>query len=466
MWAIALSSVSLVGSAMAQTPRGGWSPPVPVARTEGQLSLSTLVSDDRGRLHLFYTDRPGENLPGAINYMRWDDSGWSQPLDVIIDPETDGPNGPRAAIDNQKNVYVIWGGANRSLRYASAPLAEAGSASAWSTPKTLAQSLPASHDIIATSDGALHIAYSSSSEQNTASMITSTDLGQTWSAPAIIAEMASGVNASDVRLAMDGAGRFHAVWTEYQLPDGWPPTGVYYSRSTDGGVTWSAARQVAPEWHAQIGVTTVGNDAVHLAWRSTAGGDGTFHQVSLDGGDTWAAPDRNDDSGGLSGLPSFAVDTAGTLHYLIGRVFYANWAKGSVSPYQDVATEPVRAQATKSNGEQGILAMTSGNRLHVIFELDFTSVWYTSKLLDVPPAPTPASQPVLPPTASAEPAASTAQPAATIVPEPPLPTTELLIANRQQSSDSTALPFVAGVLPALILVVIVVGVRLGRRNRQ
>lgn len=466
MWAIALSSVSLVGSAMAQTPGGGWSPPVPIARTEGQLALSTLVSDGAGRLHLFYTDRPSENLPGAINYMRWDDSGWSRPLDVIVDPGTADPNGPRVAIDSQQNVHVIWGGASHSLRYASAPLAEAGSARAWSTPETLVQSLPASHDIIATSDGALHVAYSSSSEQNTVSMITSTDLGQTWGAPATIAEIATSVNASDVRLAMDGAGRFHAVWTEYQLPSGWPPTGVYYSRSTDGGVTWSAARQVAPEGHAQIGVTTVGNDAVHLVWRSTIGGDGTFHQVSLDGGDTWAAPDRNDDSGGLSGLPSFAVDTAGTLHYLIGPVFYANWAAGSVSPYQDVATEPVRTQATKSNGEQGILAITSGNRLHVIFELDFTSAWYTSKLLDVPPAPTPASQPSFPPTASAEPAASTAQPAATIVQEPPRPTTEPLIDGSQQSSGSTTLSFVAGVLPAVILVVIVVGVRLGRRNRR
>ncbi len=148
---------------------------------------------------------------------------------------------------------------------------------------------------------------------------------------------------------MDGAGRLHAVWTEYQLPGGWPPTGVYYSRSTDGGVTWSAARQMAPEWHAQIGVTTVGNDAVHLVWRSTVGRDGTFHQVSLDGGDTWAAPDRNDDLGGISGLPSFAVDTAGTLHYLIGRVFYANWAKGSAEPLPGRGD---RAGARTSHKEQ------------------------------------------------------------------------------------------------------------------
>lgn len=110
--------------------------------------------------------------------------------------------------------------------------------------------------------------------------------------------------------------------------------------------------------------------------RSNIAGDGTFHQVSrADGGVTWAASDRFDDGGGMSGLPSFGLDTTGTLHYVIGPVKYASWQAGRLSDYVDVATEDVRQAATLSSGEAAVLAITSGNRVHVFFEHDFQNVW-------------------------------------------------------------------------------------------
>ncbi|MFZ2486797.1 MAG: sialidase family protein [Anaerolineae bacterium] len=374
---------------MAQSTAGSWSRPVQIAHTDGQIFLNTLVADDLGRLHVFFAEHPKEDVPGVLNYLMWDNNaGWSQPIDVIFDPEANTPDQPRATIDSEQTVHLIWGGGNRSLRYAYAPLAEAGSARAWSTPETLVQSLPSSHDIIATSDNMLYVVYSDVSDPNAVNIISSGDLGRTWTQPTIIAQLMTGIVASDVRLARDGANRLHVVWTEYQLPNGVPVTGAFYSRSLDGGLTWEDTQQIAFERHGQIGVGTVGQDSVHLVWRSNVGGDGTFHQISLDGGDTWTATDQFEDGGGFSGLPSFAVDSIGRLHYVIGRVFYTMWNEGRLSPYLDVATQEVRSTATLSDGEQALLAITSGNRVHVIFETGFESFWHTSLILDTPALPT------------------------------------------------------------------------------
>ena len=292
--AISLFMMPRSGSAQSETP---WTVPVVIARTEGELSASTLVPDDFGRLHLFYPDQPDKQGTGAINYMQWDGATWSQPVDVIVDPEAAMPGSIRAAIDARQTVHLVWHGGNNTLRYASAPVAEVSSARAWSTPETIATAF-GTHDVLTSPNGSLYVAYSTWPETGSISIMRSDDGGATWGAPVMAASAAPETTPHEIRLAGDSRGRHHLAWTAYQLPDGWPAVGAFYAQSADGGDTWSPAQQMATSYHGQIGVGTVGDDEVHLVWSSNVGGDGTFHQRSTDGGSTWPQQDREDNGGG------------------------------------------------------------------------------------------------------------------------------------------------------------------------
>lgn len=467
-----LFSAVVLGVAWAQPAFGqegttGWSQPEVIATSDGKVfsCSAAAVSDETGQLHLFYTDIDlGNGVLGTINYVRWNGSEWSQALDIIADPENPRPACVRAVLDKDQVVHLIWNGANNDLIYQSARLEQISSPMAWSAPLVLAKAF-FNADIAVDTDNRLNVVYSDAVSEGTVSMIQSTDGGVSWSnlAP-VSAAQSSNVVPADIRLAIDGAGRFHVVWTEAELSEGNPLTGVYYTRSLDGGATWEAPLEIDDNRHGQIGVAAVGNDEIHLVWRSNIAGDGTFHQVSTDGGVTWATNDRFDDGGGMSGLPSFGLDTTGTLHYVIGPVKYANWQAGRLSDYVDVATESVRQTAAMSNGEAAVLAITSGNRVHVFFETDFQNVWYTSKLLDVPALPTATAQPQNTPVST-----PTTQPLATSVvgsisPEP-RPTVDLSSLPPPVEPASPGKPLILAMIPTLGLLLVVVGMRLVKKSK-
>ncbi len=463
---VAILSIVIMFPVVAQGEESAWLPPEVIVRTEGELATSAmaLVADPAGQLHLFYPHRPDESVPGSIDYIYWDGSEWSQPVDIMVDPQGYSPSFVRATLDPQQVIHLVWHGGNNSLRHASAPLDQAGSARAWSTPQILAIALGEA-DLIAGLDGTLYVAYADRSSLGTVSLIRSTDGGESWSQPIWVALSEPGTAPNGVRLATDGTGRLHVVWTEYKLPDAWPPTGAFYARSLDGGGTWEAPLQVADAGHGQIGVAALGDDEVHLVWRSTIGGDGTFHQWSSDGGETWSSPDRFDDRGGFSGLPSFAVDAVGRLHYVIGPVFYAMWDGNRLSEYQDVATEEIRNLETETMSvERAVIAVTSGNRLHVIFEVDFKSVWHTSKQLNVPPLPTPMPKPeVMPSPITKRPTATTVMQSESTVGRPQL-TVVAPPGDSEGRAISAGMTIMLGIAPSALLVVIVVLVGALRRK--
>lgn len=464
---VALALLSAVFLLLAPEParaqsESPWTPPVIIAQTEGQLSASVLVPDDLGRLHLFYPEQPDESQTGFINYMQWDGTSWSQPIDVIIDPEATMPDSLRAVIDTQQVMHLVWHGGNNGLRYASAPVNGVGLAQMWSTPVTIASAIGA-HDVLADLDGNLYVAYATWPETGAIEVISSFDGGASWGMPVTAIVTPQDTVPHEIRLAKNGAGPLHMTWTTYELPDGWPAIGAFYAQSLDDGATWTSEQQMAPPYHGQIGVGTLGDDEVHLVWRSNIGGDGTFHQRSTDRGITWLDPNQYDDKGGFSGLPSFAVDSSGRMHYMIGPGYHARWDDDGLSRYTDIVTPEVRNSAATSNGEQAVMAITLGNQLHVVFETDFTALWYTSKQLDLPPLPTPtvASAPII----QQESSAPAVMPTVSSPPTPTsIPNLQEFSRNDAGSPRSSSFAVIFGVVPALLLVGTVVVAALMRRK--
>jgi hypothetical protein len=458
---LAVLVLPFAGTAAAQSGEPGWSQPASIVQTLGELGWPVLIPDNAGRLHMLFTHQPDANAVRGIDYIVLADGKWSEPASVIINPDGSSVTRIRAALDAQGTLHVLWDGKDRALYYASVPINQAALPGEWTQPKVIASGL-ANSDIVVGRDGTLYVGYAASPGLTMIALISSIDGGQTWSEPLPIATvMSSETAADDVSLAVDDAGRLHAAWTEYRLPDGTPPTGAYYTRSVDGGQTWETPQQMAGERHGQIAVGTVGYDEVHLVWRSNIGLDGTYHRRSMDGGKTWLPAENFADGGGFSGRPSFAVDTAGRMHYVIGHAWYAMWNGQSLSSYVDLAGQELRAKSLKSDAESAVLTITEGNQVHAVFETDFNQLWYTTLKLDLPAAPTPTAMPVVTrvptarPTAVPLPSATAAPPTATPFPE---------VAQTNTQGPSPALAVAVGVLPALALI-LVVGMVVRSRQR-
>jgi hypothetical protein len=159
----------------------------------------------------------------------------------------------------------------------------------------------------------------------------STDAGQTWTAPAVIAD--SGALHDAARLATGGAGTWIAVWHSNDDLGGTLGTDwdIFYSRSTDAGLTWTApaalhsdfggdgsARDVRPT------VATDGAGTWVVAWETCAASACSINNDmdilfsrSGNNGNTWSRPNfLNSDAAGDApkgdSRPSLAADGSGT----------------------------------------------------------------------------------------------------------------------------------------------------------
>jgi hypothetical protein len=114
-------------------------------------------------------------------------------------------------------------------------------------------------------------------------------------------------------LAADSLGHLHAFWTDNT-------TGhyeVYYRKSTNGGINWTAARRLtwASSLYSSVAVAVDTVDNIHLVWNDFPPGNGEiYYKKSTDGGATWTAKKRLTWTSGSSEYPAITVDSLGNIH--------------------------------------------------------------------------------------------------------------------------------------------------------
>lgn len=155
----------------------------------------------------------------------------------------------------------------------------------------------------------------------------STDNGQTWGAAyPVLAPSETGEDNLDV--ATDGAGTWVVVWSAVTPAD--DSYDIYWIRSTDNGVTWSAAAPLYPDYATDPPsakydprVIYTSSGAWLVVWQSdrnlggATGSDGDTHIArSFDGGATWTAPALMEPRGAHDG-PEISKD-AEAVHNLCG----------------------------------------------------------------------------------------------------------------------------------------------------
>ena len=275
---------------------------------------------------------------------------------------------PAIAVDFSGGVHVVWHDntpGNNEIFYKKSTNAGA----TWTTNKRLTWTPAHSFKpaIAIDPSGYIHIVWLDYPMGNSEICYTrSTNGGATWAAAKRLT-WTSG-DSEIPAIAADSSGNLHVVWSD-SAPGNWE---IYYKKSLDGGATWGAAKRLT--WTSSnsfvpaIAADPFGNP--HVVWYGDqAGNTQVYYKKSTNGGATWAATQRLSWTSGGSYFPAIAVDSLANLH-----VVWHDYSPGFPEIYYKKSTNvgstwtsSRRLTWTPSYSMAPAIAAGSSGKLHVVW---------------------------------------------------------------------------------------------------
>ena len=481
---IGLLAVLGVVSAQAQVQGSHWSQPYLLSSNAGRASEGYLVADQYGFVHCFWTETLFEDQRSIIKYARFDGVAWSSPIELYVTGSD--INNVSPVVDKQGTLHLVWSeGLSGPAYYMQAPASDARSATNWAQPVRI--DIPArALRLRVDSRGVFHLVYFNQANAPGVYYIRSEDQGVTWSEPAWLdLDILPNHIPDSLSFELDDTDGLHVVWFYGGLDQSARPDWVRYTRSLDGGRSWSTPytidRFIPGSTHnltAASPIMIVQRQTVHIIW---AAGDlpYRYHRFSTDAGQTWSAPERV--FGQLHGqaFDGFTIDRAGRVHYVAQirypqGIYHAYWERG-----QWTAPELVYLIA-EEEADEGI-----GDRIHAHFTLPvvragnqlvvtFTDppadanrrLFAMDTLLDdisplaTVPAPAPAATP------TARPSPIPVQPTPTLTWTAPAPALETAVAQPVENVSTPDAMLRLALLPTLLLLGTTLAVRMWLKNRH
>gem|GEM_PF-4777525 len=376
-WALLLVMFCGFSGVKASSPLGvDWSVPLAITLALGDGLVwpgpPVLVVDNTGELHVFWAQT------GAIFYAHGNGTSWSAPIDIVAGSVSH----PQVLIDQRDIFHLFWW--EGAVYHSSCPIPLASNPRKWSKPVRVSYvgdtGTPnsAQFGICQDLSGTLHVLYPTSKDVFHTS---SSQEGRYWTEPTNVSRILLEQGATDARIVADTQGALHAVWAQAELPSGWPPTGVYYASSTDGGDTWSPPLKLAGDEQGNPAIVATAYNTLEVVWSGNGKAYGEYHCRSDDGGYSWPSPVRVVDDIGMVivGHPQLLEDNHGGLHWVMGGfhqglddIFWSTRPMGSSS-----WTVPVRVSLPDElpsdesvHYTQELLpsaAIRLGNQLHVVW---------------------------------------------------------------------------------------------------
>ena len=237
-------------------------------------------------------------------------------------------------------------------------------------------------NIVRDSQGTLHLVYHEKvNDRRFVYHVQSSDDGKTWSDPVQIDDQL--YYGGMPSIAVDAKDRLHVAWHAQAVKNA--KFVIYYSRSDDGGQTWSAPKPISntiknfDQLYASVAIDTAGNP--HVVWNTALYSDNFRGDVrytySKDGGNTW----ETDKEISISEAHLCFVPT---IQFTPGDTAYVLYTDGEFDQHQRnaycISSEdfetwtPPKAISTSGVLYDGMVSFVIDNigRIHAVFADNFT----------------------------------------------------------------------------------------------
>jgi len=359
----------------------------PVLLSYGQDSYHSrpaVAFDTHGVVHVVWCREPRtdrEDLRNAsLVHSRLERGHWTDPTPIAgtAGKEFRRIDSPRLVPSLDDSLYLAWASAS-GVWISRARASLAGREGAWTAPRrAVAVVEPRTLDLLRARDGSLHLVYSSwganAGGDGSVGYTRSLDGGRTWSPGRLLAisDRQSSKVQADPQIVEDAAGRLHVAWYTSIAPT-WTGERVFYARSEDRGLTWSeplelAARETGDFRIGSPLLAAIGRDELHVIFVCGTPAS-RCGRSSSDGGASWKPRQRLfGDLQGKAGTEVLRVDEAGTLH-LVSQLRYPKGLYYFRKPRGEAWQEPFLAVRQPGFEDAHFLAAAlSPEGLHVAWE--------------------------------------------------------------------------------------------------
>ena len=357
-----------------------WTSPERLSSEDGMASQPYMVSDQYGYVHMFWSESGSADEGPVIRYSRFDGETWSLPNDIFITAPDAVVVFISPFVDSKGILHLIWSENNTGpLMYSRAPANDAISARNWQAPIPIDVSSYWGK-LVVDSKGVLHVLYSDYyGDVPGIYYVRSENGGNSWNSPLWLdPDIPAGQGPTVVNFGIDENDGLHALW--HYIDDATANgTWIRYSRSLDGGDTWTVpstidkADESADELRLPYPEFLVTGEQIHIIW---AGNNNTNreYRYSANAGQTFTATTRI--LGDLHGQAlggGLGVDSLGRVHYATQMrspmgIYHAMWENGSWSiPSLAYFIGNEEAAPGNIHAHNVRLAIRAGNQLVVGF---------------------------------------------------------------------------------------------------
>lgn len=333
LFSLIVSLSALTGHAQA------FSTPKNLSNTLGSSSEPRIAVDGRGNINMVWND----NSSGAfeIFFTRSSNLGSTFSAPQNISNNNGASFAPQMGLDGNGNIYVVWtdnSPGNDDIFFSRS----IDGGTTFSPPKNLSNNIGNSFnsDIVVDIGGAINVVWQDSTAGNLDIFFArSTDGGVTFSAPQDVSNNMG--NSGIPQIAVTNSGAINVVWQD----DTTGNLDVLFSSSTNGGTSFSTPQNLSNDSGAsifpEIALDNVGT--IGVVWEDTTPlNSGTLFSRSTDGGATFSAPLNISNNAGITQFPQIAVDSGGKIDVIWEDNSPGNFDIFSAAPLIPARAFPLR----------------------------------------------------------------------------------------------------------------------------
>jgi hypothetical protein len=189
---------------------------------------------------------------------------------------------------------------------------------------------------------------------------------QTFSLPKNVASNADFQVTPQV--GVDAAGNINVVWEDDTASNSY----IFFSRSADGGVTFSPAKNLSSSqgssWNPRIAVDSEGN--INVVWIDATTGQDIFFSRSTDSGMSFSSPKNLSNGSSNAENPQVAVDASGKISVawdVTNAVMFTYSADGASF------SAPINLASNTTGSSSPAMAVGADGSINIAWEDDFNS---------------------------------------------------------------------------------------------